>query len=86
MRRRVVLLVLLVAFAVPASARGVLYKCRDADGRTVLRDRHCPAGEQEIDRQHPMGRRFALYKPLPHEASQDRQADTAKQATPVPSK
>jgi hypothetical protein len=66
-------------FQAPAVfAAGVLFKCRDADGKVVLRDKTCHAGEREVTRTKPgdVSRQFTIIAPRP--------ADPVAASNPVP--
>jgi hypothetical protein len=60
-------LLILLAAAAMGAARGTLYKCRDASGHTVLRDRRCLAGEQVVEQVRPgeVQRQFTVVNPPP---------------------
>jgi hypothetical protein len=57
-----------LALGAPAAfATSVLLKCRDADGRVVLRDKGCRQGERELARTRPgeVTRQFTIIQPQP---------------------
>jgi hypothetical protein len=48
-------------------AAGVLFKCREADGKVILRDKSCRRGERELARTRPgdVSRQFTIIAPHP---------------------
>jgi hypothetical protein len=73
MNLKSLLLTATAVLALTGAGHATLYKCQCADGKVVLRDRHCPAGEREVEevRSSEVPRQFTMMNALPAEAPAD---------------
>jgi hypothetical protein len=71
------------------AGHSALFKCQGADGRVVLRDHHCLAGERVVEevRSSEVPRQFIMMNSLPAEAPADagsKKSATTATASPKP--